>query len=442
MANMAWNSTMNTGEVREMLVKKDESGEYAIPFLVVVDAFHSETVSLADLVLPDTTYLERYDVMSLLDRPISEADAAADSIRQPVLEPDRDVRPWQDVLVELATRLKLPVFTNADGSRKFSDYKDFIVNYESVPGVGFLAGWRGKDGEKSLRGEPNPKQWERYIENQCFFTYRWPENMRYYRYANKDYLEFAEKQALFGDPAVQVILQMYSEPLQKFRLAGQGLYDGPQPSEPVDCERLAKYFDPLPFWYAPLEGAHPRAGGNTIADEYPLHAITQRPMMMYHSWDSQNAWLRQILSENSLYMNRGTARELGLDDGDWVWVESHHGRIRCRLKTMEGVEARTVWTWNAVGKQPGAWGLSADASEATAGFLLNHLISELLPRSASDARRLTNSDPVTGQAAWFDLRVKVTKCAPGETGVWPVFPAAKPLPGDRGYRPRIWRYHA
>ena len=63
-----------------------------------------------------------------------------------------------------------------------------------------------------------------------FFTYPWPENMRYYRYANKDYLEFAEKHALFGTPPVQVIMQMYSEPLQKFRLAGQGLYDGPQPN--------------------------------------------------------------------------------------------------------------------------------------------------------------------------------------------------------------------
>ena len=27
-------------------------------------------------------------------------------------------------------------------------------------------------------------------------------------------------------------------------------------------------------------------------------------MMMYHSWDSQNAWLRQIIAENALYMNR------------------------------------------------------------------------------------------------------------------------------------------
>src|SRR5438876_419162 len=178
MANMAWNSTMNTGEVREMLIRKDTSGEYAIPFVVVVDAFHSETVGFADLVLPDTTYLERHDTISLLDRPISEPDTAADAIRMPVLEPDRDVRPWQEVLVEIASRLKFPAFTRADGSRKFKDYKDFVVNYEKVPGVGLLSGWRGTDGEKSLRGEPNPHQWERYAENQCFFTYRWPENMR------------------------------------------------------------------------------------------------------------------------------------------------------------------------------------------------------------------------------------------------------------------------
>jgi anaerobic selenocysteine-containing dehydrogenase len=248
---------------------------------------------------------------------------------------------------------------------------------------------------------------------------------------------------LFGTPPVQVILQIYSEPLQKFRLAGQRLYDGPQPVTLVDCERLATYFDPLPFWYAPLEGAHAqparRGESRSVADDYPLHAITQRPMMMYHSWDAQNAWLRQIISENRMYMNRGTARGLGLADDDWVWVASHHARIRCQLRTMEGCEANTVWTWNAIGKQSGTSGLDNDASEATAGFLLNHLISELLPGGKRE-RRLTNSDPVTGQAAWFDLRVRVTKCAPGETGIWPVFPAARRLPRDDRARPTVLRY--
>ena len=65
---------MNTVEVRKMLNDRDDDGEYKIPFIVVCDAFQSEMTAFADLVLPDTTYLERHDVMSMLDRPISEFD--------------------------------------------------------------------------------------------------------------------------------------------------------------------------------------------------------------------------------------------------------------------------------------------------------------------------------------------------------------------------------
>jgi len=412
MANMAWNSAMNTSGTREMLRAKDASGGYKIPFIVVCDAFNSETVAFADLVLPDTTYLERYDAISLLDRPISEPDAPADAIRHPILVPDRDVRPWQEVLVELASRLGFPAFTKPDGSRRYKDYRDFIVRYEKMPGVGFLAGRRGTDGKKSLVGEPNAQQWERYIENQSFFAFELPPSLQWHRHANQHYLEFA-KRVGFTIDTEPIIMQLWSEPLQRFRLAGQGRYDGPRPSDPDDAQRLATYFDPLPDWHAPLEIA------DADSARYPFHAITQRPMAMYHSWDSQNAWLRQIVAENALYMNTRSARERGLADGDWVWVVSPLSRVRCRLKTMEGTEPHTVWTWNAIGKQAGAWGLDKHAPEAQAGFLLNHLIAEHLP-TAPSGRRYSNSDPVTGQAAWFDLRVDVVKCAPGEEGIWPL----------------------
>ncbi|HUW28055.1 MAG TPA: molybdopterin oxidoreductase family protein [Sulfuriferula sp.] len=434
MSNMAWNSTMNTKNVQDMLREKDpeEPGQHKIPFLVVVDAFHSEMVNFADLVLPDTTYLERHDTISLLDRPISEPDAAADAIRYPLIELDRDVRPWQEVLVEMASRLKFPAFTNPDGTRKFKNYPDFIVNYERSPGVGFLAGWRGKNGDKSLKGEPNPKQWEKYIENESFFAHHWPDSQKYNRFANKEYLDVAAEVGFIGK-SEPIIMQVYSEPLQKFRLAGQGLYNGPQPNNQTDRERLAKYFDPLPLWYKPLEQER------VEENEYPFFALTQRPMLMYHSWDSQNVWLRQILAQNYMYMNRGQAARMGLQDDDWIWVESHNGKIRCQMRTMEGTQENTVWTWNAIGKQGGAWGLKPNASEATKGFLLNHLISELLPARQGE-RRITNSDPVTGQAAWFDLRVKISKALPGETGSWPEFPALKPLPWDDGVRPDVLRY--
>ena len=70
---------------------------------------------------------------------------------------------------------------------------------------------------------------------------------------------------------------------------------------------------------------------------FPLHAVTQRPMQMYHSWHSQNAWLRQILGYNRLFINRITGHALGLKDEDWVWVISHHGRIRVPTRLVDGV---------------------------------------------------------------------------------------------------------
>ena len=428
MANMAWNSSMNTAETLDMLRAKEDDGEYKIPFIVCCDAFHSETVNFSDLVLPDTTYLERYDTISMLDRPISEPDAACDSVRLPVIDstltPGRDVRSWQEVMVDMAGRLKFPAFTNEDGSRKYDGYKDFIVNFEKEPGIGFLAGYRGKDGDQPLRGEPNPSQWEAYEKNEGFFEFKLEPNERYMRHANLDYMTLAKNAGWVGSTD-QIVIELYSETLQKFRLAGQGLYQGPQPTEPQHKERLTKYFDPLPFHYVPIEEQR------IDPKEYPFHAVNQRPMHMYHSWDSQNAWLRQITNKNFLFINRLAAEKQGIEDESWVWVESHHGKVRVQVKLMEGCNEQTVWTWNAIGKMPGAWGLDKDANEATEAFLMNHLISELLPQKGDAHDGLTNSDPVTGQAAWYDLRVKLTPAAQGETGSWPQFDAIKPLPGAK-----------
>jgi len=79
----------------------------------------------------------------------------------------------------------------------------------------------------------------------------------------------------------------------------------------------------------------------TDLDKYPLAAITQRPMAMYHSWDSQNAWLRQIHAHNYLHVNTRTAREAGIEDGDWMWVESMWGKVRCMCRHSESVEPGT-----------------------------------------------------------------------------------------------------
>jgi sulfite dehydrogenase (quinone) subunit SoeA len=431
MANMAWNSSMNTVEVRKMLNDKDEHGNYKIPFIIVCDAFQSETVAFADLVLPDTTYLERHDVMSMLDRPISEFEGPIDSVRLPVVPPTGECKPFQEVLIELGGRLEFPVFVNKDGTRKYRDYPDFIVNYETDPGsgIGFLAGWRGKGGEKFMRGEPNPNQWQMYENNNCVYQYHLPKSYQYMRNWNKGYLEWAQRHRLtrYAEP---ILIHLYSEVLQQFRLAAQGKTQGKRPPERLR-KRIETYFDPLPFYYEPLEAQ--------LSDKrkYPLNAVTQRPMAMYHSWDSQNAWLRQIHAHNYLYMNPLLGKNGGFSDGDWVWVESQWGRVRCLCRFSEAVEPGTVWTWNAIGKAAGAWNLAPNANEASKGFLLNHLISEELPPTP-EGENLSNSDPVTGQAGWYDVRVRVVKAEDIEDGVsLPQFEPLKPVPGE-GQRPQNW----
>ncbi len=201
--------------------------------------------------------------------------------------------------------------------------------------------------------------------------------------------------------------QLYLEPLQKFRLAAQG--HGAVQAPASHRERVAKYFEPIPFWYPPFES---EADGR---DDFPFAAITQRPMHIYHSWGSHNGWIRQITAENCLYMHRTRAGALGIADGDWVWIKSAIGRVKGRVRLMEGVNPDTVWTWNGIGRRGGAAALGPGAPEATRGFLLNHLIAELLPQREG-GYRFSNSDPITGQAAWYDLRVQIEKAAEAEAG--------------------------
>ena len=398
MANMSWNSSMNTSGVIEMLTDTDENGDYVIPNIIYSDAYSSEMVAYADLILPDTTYLERHDCISLLDRPICEADAAADAIRWPVIEPDRNVRGFQSVLCELGARLNLPGFTNEDGSQKFADYADYIVNHIRKPGIGPLAGFRG-DGSDSGRGDINKDQLNRYIENGGFFVEHIPDGAHYYKPWNNKYQDWAVKMGLYDSPQ-PYLFQLYVEPMRRFQLAAEGHGDR-QPPDHLR-EQIKTTLDPLPIWYAPFEDSH------VDPEEYPVHALTQRPMAMYHSWGSQNAWLRQIHGHNPLYLPTKLMMQHNLADGDWATVSSVHGSITVPVAHMAALNENTVWTWNAIGKRKGAWALGEESSEATKGFLLNHLIHELLPPKG-DGLRWANSDPITGQAAWFDLRVKIAK---------------------------------
>ncbi len=153
MANMAWNSSMNTRGVIDMLTETNpDTGEYRIPKIIYSDAYSSEMVAYADLILPDTTYLERHDCISLLDRPICEPDTVADAIRWPVVEPDRDVRGFQSVLLDLGARLGLPGMVDDEGNPLYADYADYMTKHQRKPGIGPSQGFAARMGMPPAAG--------------------------------------------------------------------------------------------------------------------------------------------------------------------------------------------------------------------------------------------------------------------------------------------------
>jgi anaerobic selenocysteine-containing dehydrogenase len=334
------------------------------------------------------------------------------------------------VLLDLGARLKLPGMVTRDGHPAYpGGYADYIVNHQRAPGLGPLAGWRGFEGGEAGRGAPSASQLSDYIANGCFWRGDIPVGARYFKMANAGYLTWATHMGFIAGPE-QIVLHLYSEPLQRFRNAARG-HGAAQPPDALRA-RIDAAFDPLPMWYMPFEeAAIDRAA-------YPLHALTQRPMQHYHSWGSQNAWLRQITAVNRLFMHHETAAASGIADDDWVWIISHAGRVKGQVRLVDGVNRDTVWTWNAIGKRSGSWALQPDAAESQEGFLLNHAISEWLP----GPERRANSDPVTGQAAWFDLRVRVEKAGPDEQGVTEPRFDSLPTPPNIAPGPDVLRYGA
>ncbi|MEO0830966.1 MAG: formate dehydrogenase, partial [Pseudomonadota bacterium] len=344
MANMSWNSSMNTGGVMDMLTDTRDDGSYKIPHLIYADAYSSEMVAYADLVLPDTTYLERHDCISLLDRPICEADAAADAIRWPVVEPDRDVRGFQTVLIDLATRLKLPGFVTDTGDAKYSDYAHYMVTHERKPGIGPLGGWREADGRESpsahadvspaqppadnaalaggragdaegesrpapagARGSAPADQLDRYIENGGFWMAHIPEEALYYKPWNQRYQNWAVSMGFYDAPQ-PYLFNLYCEPLRRFQMAAEG-HGALQPPDHLR-PRIKEQLDPLPLWW----------DSTATSEQYPVHALTQRPMAMYHSWGTQNAWLRQIHGQNPMYLPTRLWEAHGFRTGDWARI--------------------------------------------------------------------------------------------------------------------------
>ena len=125
---------------------------------------------------------------------------------------------------------------------------------------------------------------------------------------------------------------------------------------------LEKYgADPLPHHEEPIESP---ISTPEVYKEYPLTLITGRRMpTMFHSEHRQIPWLRQFEEEPIVELHPKTAGKLGLNDGQWVWIEGVRGKCKRKLKITPVIHEEIAmaphawWLPETEGAAPNLYGI-------------------------------------------------------------------------------------
>ncbi len=77
--------------------------------------------------------------------------------------------------------------------------------------------------------------------------------------------------------------------------------------------------------------------------EYPLICTTgSRQPVYFHSEHRQLPWCRELWPVPRVELNPADAEELGLEQGDWVWIENANGRVREVVDIYHGISKGVV----------------------------------------------------------------------------------------------------
>ncbi len=119
--------------------------------------------------------------------------------------------------------------------------------------------------------------------------------------------------------------------------------------------------DPLPKYVEVPESPYSTP---EVAKKYPyIFNAGLRSMTYFHSANRMIPWLREIRPDPTCEIHPETAKKHGIEDGQWVYIESPRGRIKQRAKLFDGIDPRVItaehgW-WYPEIKDPGhGWDIS------------------------------------------------------------------------------------
>ena len=368
----------------ESLTKQVLCDESLIKFHVCVNPFYNETAHYADIVLPWTTYLERWD----LDARASYNLRPYVGLRTPMVEPLGESRDVREFFPQLARRI-------GGGMEKW---------YEYGTQEEFMREWA-----KDIPENPETKKsgLDRLLDEGAWEnTDREPFYEPYSRPVDAGLLDGSQV-----DPDTGVvtkdgkgvglkmgdkIVRGFATPSRKFEVRSLFVE---RTGNNLDCTELINNsggkaknrpeqhkghdipIDQMPIWFQPVE--------HTTLDDDQLIMTSFKWNVHNHGRTMNLKWLAEIVHSNPAWLNPATAAKFGIKDGDWIELTSFHskmldeqsphlirteadangrreaGRMRVPVVLMEGIHPKAI----AMSNSCGHWQYTsvATASKARAG---------------------------------------------------------------------------
>jgi thiosulfate reductase/polysulfide reductase chain A len=371
-------SVPNVAKTRKLFEQMD--------LVVTIDTLPSDTVIMSDVVLPESTYLEREDPV----RSFGGVEPAI-ALRQKAIEPMYETRPVHAILKGLAEKLSEPLWSitrqfdedvqdETDGKNKTEireyyhengfDLTDMFAHSQEEINEHRVISKHGKAAWKHLRKHgvyyPNMETYLHRTSANAFHYY--PEEKKYYTVRKKGFDASIYSEACIDEKALTA---------KHGTLKTQ--------SGKVECALPAlakKGVDPMPTWRNELYKPTPSGRFRFISGR---HAQTTQ------NSTANNAILLDLMRENHLWIHESHAQELGIKLGDTVEVTSPSGSVRIKAYPTPKIIRNTAFFVHGFGAKSDGLTLAHRNGAAD-----NILIEDAI-------------EPVFGVAAMHETDVEIRK---------------------------------
>jgi thiosulfate reductase/polysulfide reductase chain A len=366
-AYMTYNLDAPVTWPEESLTQQVLCDESLIEFHVCINAFYNETAHFADIVLPWSTYLERWD----LDARGSYNLRPYVGIRQPIVKPLGESRDIREYFPDLARRI---------GGGLEEWFKESVDEYmeqwaSNVPENPAT----GKSGLDRLKEEG---AWEG--DREPFFeAYNTPLSDEEMSGASVD-----EQSGVITKEGKGIGVMLDGKPVRGFLTPSRKFEIRSAFVEKIgkneDCSELVASsgskasnrpsqhsgnntdISPVPTWFQLKE--HQNLADNELV-------MTSFKWNVHNHGRTMNLkWLAEIVHSNPAWLNPRTAKQLGLEDGDWIELTSYASaelddrsphlnrddlevedgrkivsRMRVPIVTMQGIHPKAIAMSNSCG---------------------------------------------------------------------------------------------